>query len=264
MANWDIVIIGGGATGLSAAAAASGKVLIIDRMGGGGELMNLGRLHGLETEETGPDLFARLLEQATDKGAELAIAEVTGLTQTPAGWRIATDDETHEAKAVILATGLTQGTLGLDNEADFEGMGVSYCAACDGPLYVGQPVVVAGAGRWAVQEARELAETASRVTLITQGEPVPRLENITVIEGRITVLEGTKGLDAVRIDVAPHRIETQVVFVQTGRQPARALTPDGNHPTPIDAGTAETLAEAMENGRKAAISLGGPLGNAPA
>ena len=158
MANWDIVIIGGGATGLSAAGAASGKTLVIDRMGGGGELMNLGPLHDLDTGETGPDLFARLLEQATDAGAELAIAEVTGLTQTDTGWRIETDDEIHEAKAVILATGLTAGTLGLESETDFEGRGLSHCAACDGPLYVGQPVVVAGASRWAIAEARELVE----------------------------------------------------------------------------------------------------------
>jgi len=257
MANWDIVIVGGGATGLSAAAAAAGagqSCLVIDSMGGGGELMNLGAVHGLETEETGTDLFARLMGEATEKGAELGIAEVTSLTQTPTGWRIATDDETHTAKAVILATGLTPGTLGLPNEANFEGMGLSHCAACDGPLYVGQPVVVAGAGRWAVQEARELAKTASHVTLITQGEPAPAPENVTVIEGRIVALEGAPGLDAIRLDVAPHRIPTQVVFVQTGRRPARGFVPAIAHPTLIDAGTPQTLAEAMQAGRTAAAS----------
>jgi thioredoxin reductase (NADPH) len=256
LAQWDIVIIGGGATGLSAAAAALGKVLVIDRMGGGGELMNLGVLHDLDTDETGPDLFARLLGEATEAGAELAIAEVTGIARTATGWRIATDDETHEANAVILATGLTQGTLGLDNEADFEGMGLSHCAACDGPLYVGQPVVVVGAGRWAIAEARELAETASHVTLITQGEQAPILEGITVIEGRITGVEGSPGLDAIQIDVAPHRVQTAVVFVQTGRHPARGILPAIDHPTLIDAGTAETLAEAMDNGRRAVAPLG--------
>ena len=263
MANWDIVIIGGGATGLSAAGAASGKTLVIDRMGGGGELMNLGPLHDLDTGETGPDLFARLLEQATDAGAELAIAEVTGLTQTDTGWRIETDDEIHEAKAVILATGLTAGTLGLESETDFEGRGLSHCAACDGPLYVGQPVVVAGASRWAIAEARELVETASHVILIAQGEPAPTLENITVIDGRITALEGSPGLDAIQIDVPPHRIQTQAIFVQTGRRPARDLAPETSHPTFIDAGAAETLTEAMENGRKAVAALP-PLGNAAA
>ena len=254
MATWDIVVIGGGATGLSAAIAAAGagrSCLVVDRMGGGGELMNLGSLHGIDTDETGPDLFARLLTEATEAGAEMAIAEVVGLRHTPDGWHIATDDEAHFAKAVILATGLTQGTLGLPNEADFEGMGLSHCAACDGPLYVGQPVVVAGAGRWAVQEALELAAAGSHVTLLTQGEPVPALDAIVVIDGRIRALEGSKGLDAIQIDVAPHRIPTQVVFLQTGRRPARDLLPAGSHPTLADAGTAETLTAAIENGRQA-------------
>jgi len=256
MADWDIVIIGGGATGLSAAAAATGKTLVIDRMGGGGELMNLGPLHDTGTDETGPDLFARLQQAAMDAGAELAISEVTALTPIPAGWRIATDDGTHEAKSVILATGLTPGTLGLDNEADFEGMGLSHCAACDGPMYVGKPVVVAGASRWARQEALDLVASGSRVTLITQGEPAPALENVTVIDARITQLEGTRGLESIHLDAPPHRIATPIVFIQTGRRPANFPRPAGDHPSLIDSGTAETLHEAMENGRAAVAALG--------
>ena len=258
MANWDIVIVGGGATGLSAAiaAAAAGRsCLIVDRMGGGGELMNLGTLHDSDTEQTGPDLFARLLTDATEAGAEMAIAEVTGLRQTPSGWRIETDDEIHAATAIVLATGLTPSTLGLSNETDFEGMGLSHCAACDGPLYVGQSVVVAGSGRWAVQEARALAETASHVTLITQGDPVPPQTDITVVDARIVALEGGNGLDAIRLDGPPHRIETPVLFLQTGRRPARELLPAEPHATLADAGPAETLAEAMENGRRAVAQL---------
>lgn len=257
MADWNIVIIGGGATGLTAAAdtaRAGNPTLVIDSMGGGGELMNLGALHGMDTDETGPDLFARLMAEASEAGAELAIAEVTGLTQTPTGWRVVTDDETHNARAVILATGLAPGTLGLPNEADFEGMGLSHCAICDGPLYAGESVVVAGAGRWAIHDAQELATTASHVTLITQGEPAPILEKITVIEARIVALDGAGGLEAIQLDAAPHRIETQVVFVQTGRRPARAFVPAIPHPTLIDAGTPQTLADALQAGRAAAAA----------
>jgi len=86
MPDWDIAIIGGGASGLTAAATAAANglsTLLIDRMGGGGELMNLGPLHGLDEPLTGPDLSARLLEDTIAAGAELSVAEVTGLTQ----WR---------------------------------------------------------------------------------------------------------------------------------------------------------------------------------
>ncbi len=282
MPNWDILIIGGGAAGLSAAAtaaAAGQSCLLIDRMGGGGELMNLGALHGLDEDLTGPDLMARLQEEAMTAGAELGIAEVTGLTPTPTGWRVATDDDTHTARAVILAVGLAPGTLGLGNEADFEGMGLSHCAACDGPLYVGQPVVVAGADRWAVQEAIELVSTGSQVTLITQNEPAPAADNITIIKGHITALEGANGLDAITVQPASgpaRRIETQVVFLQTGRRPALGFVPGGvardaegrlitdpgmrtNLPALFAAGDSRagsprTLAAAIDDGRIAARS----------
>lgn len=275
MADWDVAIIGGGAAGLSAAAAAAGSglsCLVIDRMGGGGELMNLGTLHDMDESLTGPDLFARLMEQATEAGAELGIAEVTGLTQAQTGWRIATDDESHTARAVILATGLAPGTLGLHNEAAFEGQGLSHCAACDGPLYAGQPVVVAGAGRWAIAEARELAQIASEVTLVAQGAPGPAAETFTILPGRIAALEGASGLESVLVQTAgatPQRLPAHAIFVQTGRRPALGFAPEAmardadgrpitdwahqtNLPGLFAVGPHETLTEAIANGRRAA------------
>ncbi len=121
MAIWDVVVIGGGAAGLCAAAAVAGtgmSCLIIDRMGGGGELMNLGTLHDLNEPLTGPDLAARLLEDAVAAGAELEIGEATGLAREAGGWRVSTDDGLRDARAVILAIGLAPGTLGLDDEDD--------------------------------------------------------------------------------------------------------------------------------------------------
>ena len=80
MPNHDLIVIGGGTAGLTAAihAASSGRsVLVIDRMGGGGELMNLGPLREVETQTDGPDLAAELLTEAISAGAELRVAEVT-------------------------------------------------------------------------------------------------------------------------------------------------------------------------------------------
>jgi thioredoxin reductase (NADPH) len=234
MEAWDIVVIGGGAAGLSAAAAAAGRGLscvVIDRMGGGGELMNLGSLHDLDEPLTGPDLAARLLENAMTAGAELEIGEVTRLAPEGEGWRVSTDDGQHDARTVILAIGLAPGSLGLAAEDDYEARGLSHCAACDGPLYRGEPVVVAGADRWAVEEARELAAIASEVTLVTQGGTAPASDGFAVIGGRIVTLEGTPSLDAVTVQPddgsAPKRVTTQAVFVQTGRRPAASFAPEG-------------------------------------
>lgn len=293
MPDWDVVVIGGGAAGLSAAATAATSglsCLVIDRMGGGGELMNLGSLLDLDEELTGPDLAGRLLEEATTAGTELGVAEVSGLAPEGTGWRVATDDETHTARSVILAIGLAPGTLGLDGEDTYEGRGLSHCAACDGPLFRGEPVVVAGADRWAQLEAHELAATASQVTLVTQGAPEPAIEGVTVIQGRITALEGASGLDSVLVQPdaggAPQSLPTSVVFIQTGRRPALGFAPDGLARDPdgrlvTDAalqcslprlfaagdarsGAPRTLAAAMAEGRRAAGSARDalkPLGN---
>lgn len=283
MAHWDVVVIGGGAAGLCGAAEAARaglSCLLLDRMGGGGELINLGAVHDLDGATTGPDLAAELLDAAIAAGAELGIAEVTGLAIEGTGWRIATDDETHHARAVIVATGLAPGTLGLDNEADLEGQGLSHCAACDGPLYRGQPVVVAGADRWAIAEARELVGVAAEVTLVTQGDPLSVGEGCAVFNGRITGLEGASGLEAVLVQPASggpsQRIPARAVFVQTGRRPALGFMPvavaldeDGrliadevrqcNLPGLFAAGEARagfprTLAAAMADGRRSAAA----------
>ena len=284
MAQWDVVVIGGGAAGLCSAAEAACvglSCLLLDRMGGGGELMNLGSLHDVVDATTGPDLAADLLNAAIAAGVELGIAEVTGLAIENAGWRIATDDETHHARTIIVATGLSPGTLGLANEADFEGHGLSHCAACDGPLYRGQPVLVAGADRWAIAEARELVGVASEVTLVSHGDPPSADDGFAVFHGRITGLEGVSGLEAVLVQPGsgglPQRIAAHAVFVQTGRRPALGFLPDdvdraddgrlivgetqqSSLPALFAAGEARsvfprTLAAAMADGRLAAASV---------
>jgi len=173
--------------------------------------------------------LARLLEAATGAGVELSIAEVSALAPAGEGWSIITDDGSHSARAVILAVGLAPGRLGVAGEAAFEGQGLSHCAACDGPLYAGQPVVVAGADRWAVQEALDLVGTASSVTLVTQGEAAPDLPGVAVLPGRIVGLEGTAGLDVVAVQRRPgggtERLAARAVFVQWGRRPALDFAP---------------------------------------
>jgi thioredoxin reductase (NADPH) len=142
-------------------------------------------------------------------------------------------------------------------------------------------VVVAGADRWAVEEARELAAVASEVTLVTQGVPAPFSGGgFNVIAGRIVGLEGEGGLDTVIVapddGAMPQRVAAQAVFVQTGRRPALGFAPgtlacdqDGRLMTDATlscgmpglfaagdarAGADRTLASAMEQGRGAAAS----------
>lgn len=233
MAHWDVLVIGGGAAGLSAAATAASaghSCVVIDRLGGGGELMNLGALHDcpdLPPGAAGPDLAAGLLEATAAAGAELAVGEVTALAGG-SPWTVATDEASHTARVVILACGLALGRLGIAGEEAFEGRGLSHCAACDGPLYRGQPVVVAGSGRWAAQEATDLTAIASRVTLVTQGGPVPSLRGAAVVAGRAVGLEGEAGLEAALVQAeggGTQRLPARAIFVQSGRRPALGFAP---------------------------------------
>src|SRR5208282_2396065 len=106
------------------------------------------------------------------------------------------EGECHTGRAVVIATGLGKGRLGLPEEDEYEGRGLSHCAICDGPLYAGVPVIVAGAAGWAPYEAGELKRTASEVTVVdTMATTLP--EGVRHLDGRIVALEGGDGLRAV-------------------------------------------------------------------
>ena len=238
--DFDVVVIGGGPAGLEAAAvvAAAGlRCVVIDRMGPGGQLMNLGALQGmagLAPDATGPDLLAEIADRAMTAGAEIAVDDVGALTRNGGRFHLEALDGRYTATAVILATGLTPGTTGLADEARYEGAGLSHCAHCDAPLHAGQPVAVAGGDAWAIEEAIELAGYASRVTLVIgcrmtasadRLATLTSLANVTAIEGRIIGLDGASALDAIVIDGPAGRtvVPARGLFLQTGRVPALGL-----------------------------------------
>ena len=138
-----------------------------------------------------------------------------------------TDGEKHTGRAIVVATGLNKGKLGLPNEEEYEGRGISHCAHCDAPLYAGLPVIVAGAGGWADLEARELVGVASEITMI-DARPGDALADVQRMEGRIVGLDGSNGLQSVTVETAGQRktIPTSAVFVYVGQSPAAEFLPD--------------------------------------
>jgi thioredoxin reductase (NADPH) len=194
--SYDVIVIGAGPAGLTAAteAARAGlRALCLEKLAPGGVLINLGDLHDFDEIWNGPDMAARLTDDATVADVELGFGEVTGLLgEGP--WTIKTaEGESYTARAVVIATGLKKGTLGLPNEAEFEGRGISHCAHCDGPLYAGLPVVVAGADGWAGIEAQELVGLAGEVTVV-DASAAKTPAGIRRVAGRIVALEGNDGL----------------------------------------------------------------------
>lgn len=273
--TFDVAVIGAGPAGLAAAAvvAAAGlSCVAIDRMGPGGQLMNLGALHGvdgLKSGATGPNLLAELADRAMTAGAEIAIDDVARVAAVGGGFVVEALDGGYGAAAVIVATGLTPGTTGLPGESRFDGAGLSHCAHCDAPLYVGKAVVVAGSDAWAVEEAIELAENGARVTLVSDALPraaPDRLEAFNalggggVVEGRIVGLVGETVLEAV-VATGPggeHRLPALGLFLQTGRVPELGLLGGAGVDTDglfiagdARADSRKTLAEAIADGTRA-------------
>ncbi|HLZ71629.1 MAG TPA: FAD-dependent oxidoreductase [Dehalococcoidia bacterium] len=240
----DLLIVGGGAAGLSAglyAARSRIDTLLLERMGPGGQLVNVDRVEnypGFPDGIAGHELGPLMAQQAMDAGLAFAYGEAQALRPgAGADGRhlVETDGETFAACAVILAGGSTLARLGVPGEQEFEGRGVSYCATCDGEFFRDRPVVVVGGGDSALDEALYLAEIASSVTIVHRrlsfrgarvmqerilGHPKCRvLWNATVgaIVGEETVsgVELTTGEGASRLDAGG-------VFIYVGLNPNTA------------------------------------------
>ncbi len=176
---YDVLILGGGPAGLSAAIYAAREgldALVIERGALGGQAGTTDRIDnypGFPEGIGGAELADRLVAHARRYGVELLSAvEVIGITREPDCVMVTTTTgDMYGADAVIIATGSQYRRLGLPGEAGLIGLGVHYCATCDGPFYRGaKELVVIGGGNSALEEALFLATIADKVTILTRGE----------------------------------------------------------------------------------------------
>jgi thioredoxin reductase (NADPH) len=174
--DWDVAVVGAGVAGLTAArvaAEAGARVIAFDRLSPGGQLVNLTTLHDYPEPGGSAEswaLISELVAGAERAGVTMSFDEVTRVhAGTPLRLETVGGDVT--ARAVVIATGLSDGRLGLPGEEELVGRGLSTCAGCDGPLYRGKAVAVVGDDEWTAEEALELAELATSVTVLVPGPP---------------------------------------------------------------------------------------------
>ena len=172
----NVIIVGSGCAGNTAAiytARANLKPLVIIGHEPGGQLSITSEVEnfpGFPKGIEGPELVENMKQQAEHFGAEYiygGVQEADLAGKAPGEpFRLNIDDEWHESRTIIIASGASARWLGLPNEQKLIGKGVSSCATCDGAFYKGRKVLVVGGGDSAMEEANFLTRFASEVLLV--------------------------------------------------------------------------------------------------
>ena len=234
---YDIVIIGAGPAGLTAgiyAKRASKKVLVLEALAYGGQIINTPDIENYpgEAHISGFEFATKLYSQAKELGVEIINKKVIEIIDQKDIKVIKTSNEEYKAKTVIIATGCSNRKLGLENEDNLIGKGISYCATCDGNFYRGRDVSIVGGGNTALEDALYLSDIASKIYLIhrrnefradqkiidlIKGKPNIEL----VLNSTVTKLIGNDKLEKIEVlnNNGTKNIDVSGLFVAIGRVP---------------------------------------------
>lgn len=174
---YDIIIIGGGAAGMSAAVYAMRggmKTLILEKLACGGQAAKtyeIDNYPGVADNPTGPALMESFEKHALKFGAEIKKEAVREIINPDGDIKtVKTRKGEYNTKTIIIATGASPKQLGVPGEIELQGAGVSYCATCDGAFFKGKDTVVIGGGNTAMEDALYLAGFCEHVFVMNRSE----------------------------------------------------------------------------------------------
>ena len=250
---FDLAIIGGGPAGVAAGVYAARKrlkTILITESFGGQSTESAGVENWIGTKNiSGPD-FSKMLEKhlrsCASDSVEIKTGErVTSIAVEPplggstAKFKIETADSSYMTKTVLVTTGSTRRKLDIPGAKEFDSKGISYCASCDGPLFVGQDVAIVGGGNAAFETAAQLLAYAKSVTLLNRSETLKGDEvtlekilshpNMKVIKGAVPKeIKGGKFVNSLIYEEAGVRKEIPVtgIFVEIGLIPTTNFVKD--------------------------------------
>ncbi len=244
---YDIIIIGGGPAGYTAAlysARAGFDTLVIERMSAGGQMTLTGDIDNYPGFDEGIDGFTlgmKMQSSAERFGAKTVYKDIIDVNLSEEIKEVKSSKETFFAKSVIIATGANPKELGIENEKDLIGLGVHYCAHCDGRFYKDKTVVVVGGGNSAVSDALYLSRLAKEVYVVHRRdtlratkiyhEQLLKAENVKFIwDSIVTEFIVSDKVDGIKVKNLKEDSISEIlcdgVFVSIGRKPATGFLGD--------------------------------------
>lgn len=236
---YDIIIVGAGPAGLTAALyalRANKKVLIFEAKSYGGQIINASKIENYPGIEniSGFEYATALYNQVKNLNGEIKYETVTRVTENK---EVFTSAGKYEAKAIIIATGSSNRRLNIENEKEYIGKGVSFCATCDGNFFKDKTVAVVGGGQTAIDDVIYLSNIVNKVYLIYRGEKLnEELNNINklndisnleiILNTNVTKIIGEDlltGIETTDKNNNKNTINVDGLFIAVGQEPKNEI-----------------------------------------